>query len=400
MLTPYLPYPPSSGGHIRSFNLIKNLSKHHEIVLVTLIKNDEEKSYTQYLKKYCKEVYTCKRSKSPWTFSNIVRSVFGPDPLLIIRNFSPEAKKTIQHLLKTQKFDLIHAETFYIMPHIPPTKIPILLVEQTIEYLVYEKFVRNLNVIFKPLYLEVFKLKMWEKIYWKKANLVATVSESDKQKILSIEPSVDVVIIPNAAGEDLMSIFQEKKIIKKPIFLFQGNFFWLQNIEAAEILAKVIFPKIKEKIPNAICYIAGQKAHDKIGNLEKYGVEIIDINSDDIEKVKKVYREASLFIAPIEGPGGTRLKILGAMAAGVPVISSTVGVTGLSVEDKKNVMIANTPQEYIDKALLILNDKKLYNSIRDNARGLIDSNYNWQKITERLESVYQKLKDNNYENRN
>lgn len=400
MLTPYLPYPPSSGGHIRSFNLIKNLSRHHEIVLVTLIKNDAEKEYTRYLKSYCKEVYTCKRSKSPWTFSNIIRSVFGPDPLLIIRNFSPEAKKTIQRLLKDQKFDLIHAETFYIMPHIPPTTVPILLVEQTIEYLVYEKFVRNLNFIFKPLYLEVLKLKIWEKIYWKKANLVATVSESDKQKILSIEPDVNVVIIPNAAGEDLMSIFQEKKVIKKPIFLFQGNFFWLQNIEAAEILAKELFPKIKEKIPNAICYIAGQKAQDKIGHLAKYGVEIIDIDPDDIAKVRRVYREASIFIAPIEGPGGTRLKILGAMAAGVPVISSTVGVTGLSVEDKINVMIANNPQEYIEKAITILNDKKLYNSIRDNARGLIDSNYNWEKITARLESVYQKLKDHKYENIN
>jgi glycosyltransferase involved in cell wall biosynthesis len=400
MLTPYLPYPPSSGGHIRSFNLIKNLSRHHEIVLVTLIKNEEELKYTQFLKKYCKEVYTCKRSKSPWTLSNIARSVLGPDPLLIIRNFSPEAKKTIQKLLTEQKFDLIHAETFYIMPHIPKTKIPILLVEQTIEYLVYEKFVKNLNFIFKPLYLEVLKLKHWEKIYWKKADLVATVSESDKDKILSIQPDLKVVVIPNAAGEDLMSIFQEKKIIKKPIFLFQGNFFWLQNVEAAEILAKDLFPKIKEKIPDAICYIAGQKAQDKIGYLSKYGVKIIDINSDDITKVRNVYREATIFIAPIEGPGGTRLKILGAMAAGVPVISSTVGVTGLSVEDKMNVLIANTPEEYINKAIMILHDKNLYNRIRDNARGLIDSNYNWEKITERLESVYQKLKDHKYENSN
>ena len=390
MLTPYLPYPPSSGGNIRSFNLIKNLSKNHDIILVSLIKDEKEKDYAKYLNSYCKKIYTCKRSKTPWTISNIFKSVFGPNPLLIIRNFSPEAKDIINHLLKNEHFDLIHAETFYIMPHIPKTNIPILLVEQTIEYLVYEKFVRE-NVLLRPLMLEVWKLKWWEKRYWRKANLVATVSDSDRKKILGIHPDINVEVIPNAAGEDLMSIFSEKKIIKQPIFLFQGNFFWLQNAEAANILTKNIFPKIKSKIPNAKCYIAGQKANDKIGYLKNKGVKIIDIESDDIDQVKKVYREASLFIAPIEGPGGTRLKILGAMAAGVPVISSLIGVTGLAVTDKVNVLIANTEDEYVEKAVLVLENPKLYNAIRENARELIEHTYNWKKITEKLETIYHRL---------
>src|SRR3989338_2129187 len=144
MLTPYLPYPPSSGGQVRSYNLIKNLSKRHEIFLVSLIKNDEEKKYQKKLAPFCKEVYLCKRSESPWTMSNVLKSVFGVYPFIVVRNSSPESTHVISKLLNKEKFDLIHAETFYIMPHIPETSVPILLVEQTIEYKVYLHFVSKI----------------------------------------------------------------------------------------------------------------------------------------------------------------------------------------------------------------------------------------------------------------
>jgi glycosyltransferase involved in cell wall biosynthesis len=399
MLTPYLPYPPSSGGHIRSFNLIKNLSKNHKIVLVSLVKSDEEKQYSKYLEQFCEKIYVCKRPKSPWTLKNIVTSILGIYPLLIVRNYSNEAHEVISNLLKKDTFDLIHAETFYIMPHIPKTTIPILLVEQTIEYLVYEKFVNSLKYFFfKILLLDVLKLKYWEKEYWKKADLVATVSDSDRDIIRNLIPDTEVVIIPNAAGEDLMNVYTPTKKIDKPVFLFQGNFSWLQNVEAAEILAKTIFPEIKKAIPNAKCYIAGQNCKNKIEYLAQYGATIIDIASDDIEKVKEVYKESSVFIAPIEGPGGTRLKILGAMAAGIPVISSTIGITGLDVTDGKDVLIASNTQEYVEKSKQILKDKKLYENIRTNARKLIEAKYNWGEVAHYLEDIYKSLKNKKYEN--
>src|SRR3989344_5666333 len=126
MLTPYLPYPPSSGGQVRSYNLIKNLSKQHKIYLVSLIKSTDERKYAKKLEQYCEEVYLCKRSESPWTISNVVKSIFGVFPFIVVRNSSAESAKVITQLLSKEQFDLIHAETFYIMPHIPETSVPIL----------------------------------------------------------------------------------------------------------------------------------------------------------------------------------------------------------------------------------------------------------------------------------
>jgi glycosyltransferase involved in cell wall biosynthesis len=401
MLTPYLPYPPSSGGQVRSYNLLKNLGKKHKIVLVSLIKSEQEKKFVKRLQRYCEKIYICKKSPSPWTLNNVLRSIFGLYPFLVVRNFSSEAKKLVFNLINKESFDLIHAETFYIMPHIPITNTPVLLVEQTIEYQVYQHFVNSLKYFFiKPfLYFDILKLKFWEKTYWQKADLVVTVSEIDKKKMLKLLPDLAIKIIPNGAGEDLMKIFNKNKIICKPIFLYQGNFAWLQNIEAAKILAESIFPKIKNKVPASVCYIAGQQAKNKIGYLKKYGVKIIDINPSNIRMVKKLYQRASIFLAPIKGPGGTRLKILGAMAAGIPVVSSKVGVEGLDLKHEKEVLIIENENDFVNHAIKLLNNQELYVKIRENARLLVEKKYNWFKIARELEQIYLNLQKDHVQTR-
>ncbi|MBI4008800.1 hypothetical protein HY357_01055, partial [Candidatus Roizmanbacteria bacterium] len=242
MLTPYLPYPPASGGQIRTLNLLKYLSKNNEITLIALYKNDEEKSYAQYLQSYCKKIYLCKRAEKPWQIGNILKSIFSPLPFLIVRNFSSEAKKIVEKLLLEEYFDVIHAETFYIMPHIPQTSTPIFLLEQTIEYEVYQHFVNSLPFYLRYFfYFDILKLKYWERYYWKRAFLVGAVSETDKKLINKVEPLIHPVVVPNGAGDELIAYKLTKKDLTHPVALFVGNFAWLQNTEAANYLYQNIF---------------------------------------------------------------------------------------------------------------------------------------------------------------
>lgn len=393
MLTPYLPYPPASGGQIRTLNLLKYLSKHHEITLISLYKNTEEKKYLPYLKPFCSSVYLCKRPEKPWQLKNIFSSVFSNKPFLIVRNYSSEAKDLLFELINKNHYDVIHAETFYIMPHIPQTSIPIFLVEQTIEYQVYQHFVNSLPFFLKPIFrLDIVKLKYWEQYYWKKAFLVGTVSESDKKIVHRLDPTIHPVIVPNGAGDEMLAKALTPKDISKPVVLFQGNFFWLQNTEAAKYLIHSIYPLLRKKIPLIRLIIAGQNAQKTIHGPLQQGVEVVDIEASNVELVKKLYHEATLFIAPISGPGGTRLKILAAMAAGLPVISSRTGVQGLNVKDKEHVLIAKTPTEYVDKACYILSHKARYETIRKNAYYLVKEKYNWHTIGQKLEIIYGNIK--------
>ena len=96
MLVPYLPTITMSGGQTRWYNIIKHLSKIHDITLFSLIKDDSEEKFIPELKKYCKKVKVFTRPKNPWTIKNILLSVFGPFPLLVIRNQSLEERREIQ----------------------------------------------------------------------------------------------------------------------------------------------------------------------------------------------------------------------------------------------------------------------------------------------------------------
>lgn len=397
MLTPYVPYPPSSGGQVRTYNLLKYLSKNNQITLVCLYKNQFEKKYLKNLSPFCQKIYFCQRSPHPWTLKNILTAIFTSKPFLIVRNYSKEAQAILEKILKTENFDIIHAETFYIMPHLPKTKIPIFLLEQTIEYQVYQHFVNSLPFFIRSFFiLDIFKLKFWEKNYWKKATKVGSVSEADRQIIMSLEKNIDPIVIPNGAGDDMIVQKLTRKNLKKPIVLFQGNFSWLQNTEAANFLIKKIFPLALKMLPKLKFIIAGQNAFKKLGKIKTKNIEIVDIDINKSNLVKKIYQKATVFIAPIFGPGGTRLKILAAMASGIPVISTQTGISGLDLKNKKNVLIANNEKEFINAIKNILKNKNLYNTIRKNAYQLIKEKYNWQSIAEKLELVYNNIK---YDNR-
>ncbi len=393
MLTPYLPYPPSSGGQVRSYNLIKNLSSNNEITLFSLIKNESERKYVHELQKYCKKVKVFNRPAKPWTLKNILRTGLSRFPFLVIRNLSEEERRAVKEELSLEKYDLIHAETFYVMPPIPETTVPVLLVDQTIEFQVYLHYVKNHRLLFvKPLlYIDVFKIKYWELLFWKKANQVVAVSESDKSKMVELVSGLNVKVVPNGAGEDLMAVWKSRKPEKIPTIFFQANFSWLQNVEAAQNLVENVFPLIKKQIMNAKCWIVGQSAKDKVGNLQKESVEVIDLDNSDTEGVINAYRRATVFVAPLEGPGGTRLKILGSMAAGVPVVTSKIGIEGIDAEDKKEVLVADTPKLMAEKVILLLKNKKIYEELIISARKLVEEKYSYESIAKMLDGIYREV---------
>ncbi|MBN1263310.1 MAG: glycosyltransferase [Candidatus Pacebacteria bacterium] len=397
MITPYLPYPPSSGGQVRSYNLIKQLATRHEITLFSLIKDPGEKKYVKKLLHYCRKVGVFARSKKAWNLKNILQTGFGLFPFLVVRNFSSEAKWALVKELKNYHYDLIHAETFYVMPHLPMSAVPVLLVEQTIEYQVYAHFAKNLTGwarLLKPLlYLDVAKLRWWEKYYWQKAEGVIAVSEADKNKMMTLCPRLKVGVVPNGAGEDLMKLWGKTKPAKKPTFFFQANFSWLQNIEAARILAREVFPRIKKEIPEAECWIVGQSARDKIGSLSSADVKIVDLKTADIKGVVEAYKQATVFIAPLQGPGGTRLKILAAMAAGVPVITTRVGIEGIDARDGREIIIRDNWSEMARAAVLLIRQKKARFGLAYSARKLIERRYSYQSIARSLARVYREIAD-------
>lgn len=388
MLTPYLPYPLLTGGQTRSYNLIKRLSSlSHQITLFCLVKSDGDRKYVSELEKYCVDVQVFKRPEKPWTLENILKTGFSLYPFLVMRNWAKGEKNAIKYKLTQEKFDLIHAETFYVMPHIPKTNTPILLVEQTIEYLVYRHFADELKLLpLKPLlYIDVMKMKYWELKYWRKAKKVVAMSDEDKESMLFQTPKLDVDIVPNGVDSAYFAKAVSERS-KQPVILYLGNFTWLQNREAVLMLTKTVWPKIKSSLPGAKLWIIGKDAKAFFPNLASSEIRVAEVMD-----VRQIYQRATVLVAPIYGGGGTRYKNFEAFASGLPVVTTSIGIGGTNAKNGVHVIVRDTPGEIAKAAVELIENPELYKKIAENAKKLVKDKYDWDSIAKNLSNIYENL---------
>lgn len=388
MLTPYLPFPLFSGGQIRTYNLLKNLANKHEITLFSFIRENKERKYIAELEKYCAKVAVFKR-RPAWNWRNVLMAGFTPLPFVMISTYlSLTFRQAINKELRNNSYDLIHAEPFYMMPNIPKTKIPTLLVEQTIEYLVYKKYTDNFSwPILKPLmYFDVFKLKFWEKFYWRQATGLVAMSKEDKSIMKKSVPNKEIDIVANGVDIDFFTKTQIKRP-KNPTILFVGNFKWLPNKDAALFLTNKIWPIIKKALPQAKLWIVGRNPTAKIINLAKKRDVFVE---GEINDIRQCLGKASVLLAPIRNGRGTKYKVLEAMAAKLPIVSTSLGVDGIDIQRGKDVLVANKAEKLAEQAIKILKHPSLGKKIASSAFLLVKRKYNWQKIATDLDKLYQK----------
>lgn len=389
MITPYFPYPLVSGGQIRTYNLVKNLSNKHKITLASFIRSENERKYLDKLRPFCQKIIIFKRRKA-WSPVNLFLSAITPYPFLVSIYFDPFVKNKIRQELALNKYDLIHAETFYVMPNIPKTNVPIFLVEQVIEYLVYQRFVQSLSnflLLLKPfLFLDVLKIKFWERHYWQKAKRLAAMSNEDQLFINNYKPKLIVDVVANGVDIDYFAKTKRKKLTN-PTVLFVGNFKWLPNRDAAKYLVEEIWPQIKKQIDNCLLWIVGRNPPIDI---KRYQAKDIKIDST-IEDIRGAYGASSVLLAPIRNGRGTKYKILEAMATKTPIVGTVLAIEGINARNDKEVYIANNAETLAQKTVEILKNTDLGRRLANAAYSLVSKKYNWQIISAKLDKIYQEV---------
>lgn len=392
MITPYLPYPLVSGGQIRTYNLLKNLSSKHKITLVSFIREPKEKQYLKDLKPYCENILVYQRRKA-WSPLNIILAAITPYPFLVSIYLSLSLRRDISDLLAKENFDLIHAETFYVMPNIPKTNVPIFLVEQVIEYLVYQRYVEGLPswlIFLKPfLEFDVAKIKRWEKHYWTKAKRLAAMSQDDKDFIEEINPNLKVDVVANGVDIEYFANIKKTKT-KQPTVLFVGNFKWLPNRDAAQFLVKDIWPQIKSQIKDAKLWIVGRNPAEDLKNYQSKDISI----DEGVDDIRTAYGNSDVLLAPIRNGRGTKYKILEAMATKTPIVGTPLAIEGINIIANKQAYVASTAKNLADKTVHLLKNPHKSKDLAENAYKLVSQEYNWKKISDRLDEVYMEVGKN------
>jgi len=202
--------------------------------------------------------------------------------------------------------------------------------------------------------------------------------------MLDIAPNLDADIVPNGIDVEYFN----QKIVKtreKNTILFVGNFNWLQNREAVDVLVKEVWPLIKQANPAVKLWIVGRSPTDSIRSMASDDITI----SDDLDDIRLAYQKSTLLLAPIFGGGGTRYKILEAMASGLPVVTTHIGIEGIGAENGVHALVSDKASELANLAIEIFNNAKKAEKISIAAKKLVDENFSWTKISSKLEEIYE-----------
>ncbi len=381
------PYPLYSGGQIRIYNLLKELSKDHEISLFSFIRSDTERQYIDKLS-FCKRVETVYRGHA-WQPGYVLHSVFGEYPFLLSTYDNASMRQLLTQTLQSDMYDLIHLEPGYVWPSLSAHSIPVVVSEHNIEHTIYEQYVRQFPIVpLRPLlFADVLKLKFWEKKIWKSASHVVTVSEDDKNYVSGVVDSSKISVVPNGVDLQQFPFAQKKEKGEAPTFLFVGNFLWMQNLDAVKFLISDIWPRIKEMYPKGTLRIVGKRLPEYLRRRMSNGIMLLE----HVEEIADEYKKADVLLAPIRIGGGTKFKILEAMAMGVPVVTTKRGAEGLEVANRKEVYIADAAEDVVVAIKDILTDTPKRNAIIRAARIVIEEKYSWKNIARKLDSVWNEV---------
>jgi len=216
------------------------------------------------------------------------------------------------------------------------------------------------------------------------------VSEEDAERLLQMNSTARVFVIENGVDPAYYGDTQDKSNTKNRI-IFVGSMDYHANIDAAVNFARNVWPILHDQKPELTFTIVGRDPASAVRELSSIaGLEV----TGSVEDVRPFYHEAIAAVVPLRVGGGSRLKILEAMAAGVPVVSTTIGAEGLKVNDGENILLADNDQELVDKIVSVIDDENLRTRIVAAARALIAERYDWSKLGVTLTSVYTKLLSN------
>jgi glycosyltransferase involved in cell wall biosynthesis len=385
------PYPEvDHSGGTGYFNYIKSLSEKHEVSLISFIQPFEE-AHVSSMRELCADVEVV-HDPHPVLYKAIRHPLLRVTcPKRCCYSYSTRYREKLEALLDRREFDIVHLQGPWMAQYMDLIKGPkIVLDEVDVHSLVAYRQYQNAKHFGERVYnlFEWAKCQSFELEACQRADLVLTRSEKDRRFIQSYLPDQSVEILPPwFEGLEQFAYISEKPIDQNSL-LFLGMMGRIRNAEAALYFYEEIFPLIREKIHQVKFYIVGSSPGEKIQQLARDKDVIV---TGYVKDIGYYYEKCAVFVAPILVGGGIIVKILNAMAAGRPVVTTPFGNEGIEATPDQEICVADSPEEFAEKTIELLTNDNLWHMIAKNGRDFVRGRYNWKDVVQGLETVYHSL---------
>lgn len=395
LLEHLFPLPPDSGGKIKSLGVIRALASEHEVRVLSFVRNDAERAGVSELSGLCAGVVAVPFSRSRIAeIRCALASIIFRRSYIISRDFRREMLTRTRDMIREFRPDVVHIDHLQMSQFVDSDgSYATVLDEHNVEYMIVKRMSESSTSALVRAYarLEWPKLKRYEARACGRADLVLAVSDQDAEELRRLvrlagdatgkSPAVETVPI----GVDIGSIPVVERNPESKEILFLGTMYWPPNIDCVLYFYHKIFPMVRQALPDCTFTIAGQKPPDVVRNLARDPAVRVTGYVDD---VRAAAASCGVFIVPLRSGSGVRVKILDALAMGLPVVSTSIGAEGLMVRSGEHLLIADEPQQFAQAVISVLTDRQLAERLGMQGRELVEREYSWEVVGRRLLNVY------------
>lgn len=385
VVSPQLPYPPAWGFAIRVYQLIRHLSHHHAVTLVAYRLPHEDVDLSP-LSNVC-TVRAVPAPRSLWGAKRRaqLRSLASTHSYRSSSLRSPEMAQTIRMLVRAHRYDIVQVESSP-MAWFDAGGSPLVVDEHNIESELVHRMHGAERSAWRRAYnwLEFMKLRSEERQTWQRSAGVVLTSPRDMASVRRLVSTVPAAVVPNSVDTDY---FRPAEDVDVPSLVFTGALNYRPNVDAVLYFAREILPRIRAAHPSVHFTIVGGGAPAEVAALRGPSVTVTGLVPD----VRPYLRSAAVVVVPLRMGGGTRLKVLEAMAMAKAVVSTSLGVEGLAVTPDAHLLIADDAASFAARVLRLLQDRDARRMLGRHGRSLVEREYTWGAAGQRLETFYHQL---------
>jgi sugar transferase (PEP-CTERM/EpsH1 system associated) len=385
--SPRICWPVISGAHLRDFYFARQLAQKAELTYVGLV-NDDSEGQAEALRQQLEssaQVLALRR-EAGYRPANIVRGLIGPTPLNVLNFTSARVLAEVDRLLREQTFDTIQIESMHLIAYArrirqiaPQTRL--ILDWHNIESEILGRYAENDSNPLRAWYAQrtsTLSRKVEDELL-RLCHAHTVCSERERQVLLQRVPETRIEVVGNGVDCEFFAANPASDGARRDV-LFMGRMDYHANIDAALYFVNKVWPLIHARRPELRLVIVGAQPAKPILALREQGITV----TGTVDDVRPFYQSALTSVVPLRVGGGTRLKVLEAMAAGTPVVSTALGAEGLAVTPDKDILIADTPETMADAVVALQAESQQWRQLAANARRLVEMKYDWSVVGEIL----------------
>jgi len=380
-------WPLTSGGRLRSFHIISELSRHHEMTVLTT--HEPAKEFDEGENVLAPHLLRCARVTSVphaatkrggirllWT---LMRSWLSPLPVSIFKWRNKALSAEVVRVLAGGHFDLCIADFLHARPNVPQHgPVPVVLFEHNVEYMIWQRTAANSRNPFRRALLELEwrKMRRYENRACRAAKLTIAVSDDDRRLLLEGSPESNIAAIPTGVDLDYFRLVEDRSPQSAEI-VFTGSMDWHPNEDAMLYFMDDILPLLRHEVPEITLTIVGRNPSRRLRDAAATAGATV---TGTVEDVRPYIQRAAVYVVPLRIGGGTRLKIFEALAMGKALVSTTIGAEGLPLEEGVHLLRADDASTFASSILELLENPERRQQMGLAGRRLMEQEYSWSRV--------------------